>query len=570
MSKIIFEPNKYFDLDTQSLYIDGTPKRESLIGIPFRILDYLARNSPIPVTKEQIRQNCWGTDSSKGEVPYHIRILRNYIEDIKIPGTKKFTYIVEIDGKYYCSHKITCESDSHDSNINFEEDAVLDSNISIGHSDSAIISPKEYCNQRGIEGFLDSGLAPQELIKHLKGKSKIYILTTTGANLITALSSEFLAEALVNGTSFTILLPNKYSSFINDVADIETPYDKELSRDAFATQFENIIKTIKREVLKAHSSSNNGKIGSIFIGCAFTYLRQTIILGVKDNEAWGYQSMTMPPARTINGTTSFVFSGNINENTISKRTFNHINALIAEARQRSAFFEVTYLTNPSTFNFGLEKTNAKTYWEALYKKADINMKIHMQYEDELIEVAAQHPLNHGEPDSEFKERLDFALELYNKLRKDNRSVKIYIPGSIHSVNGVQDQYSLSFAGIKYLTKFGIPIESLLGDDYNQKYKGENGVYNSADECFVASQIFLNGKYKYIHAICSPNQMIRKQLFYISFGVIPLFHTVPYNNPAHDLMHELFEAIPDVIYNDHTWQDDDSPNAIRTRDKRKLQ
>lgn len=63
-------------------------------------------------------------------------------------------------------------------------------------------------------------------------------------------------------------------------------------------------------------------------------------------------------------------------------------------------------------------------------------------------------------------------------------------------------------------------------------------------------------------------MLRKQLFYISFGVIPLFHTVPNNNPAHDLIYELFEAIPDVIYNDHTWQDDDSPNAIRTRNERK--
>ncbi len=141
---------------------------------------------------------------------------------------------------------------------------------------------------------------------------------------------------------------------------------------------------------------------------------------------------------------------------------------------------MTDLTNSSIFNFGLEKTNAKTYRESLYKKADINMKIHMQYEDELIEVAAQHPLNHGEPDLEFKERLDFSLELYNKLRKDNRRVKIYIPGSIHSVNGIQDQYSLSFAGVKYLTKFGVPIEHLLGDEYNQKYKGENGVYNSAD------------------------------------------------------------------------------------------
>ena len=79
--------------------------------------------------------------------------------------------------------------------------------------------------------------------------------------------------------------------------------------------------------------------------------------------------------------------------------------------------------------------------------------------------------NHSNHLSEFKERLNFAFELYNKLRKGNRRVGIYIPGSVHTANGIQDQYSLSFAGVKYLTKLGIPIESLLGDEYNQKYKG---------------------------------------------------------------------------------------------------
>ena len=82
------------------------------------------------------------------------------------------------------------------------------------------------------------------------------------------------------------------------------------------------------------------------------------------------------------------------------------------------------------------------------------------------------------------------------------------------------------------------------------------------------RFFLNGKYKYIHVVCSPNQMLRKQLFYISFWRNSAISYGPNNNPAHDLIYELFEAIPDVIYNDHTWQDDDSPNAIRTRNERK--
>lgn len=557
MAKLFFNSHKYFDFDTQLLYTDNVAKEKALTGIPFNILEYLARNAPIPLSCDQIRSECWKDDDGAGDVKYHISILRNYIEDVKIEGTRTYTYIVRRGEKYYCSI-------ADDSNELIANSSSNDNNDRVNN----LISPLDYCKQRGIKGFLDSGLSPHVLIQNLKNKSNIYILTTTGANLIAALSSDFLADSLINGTCFTILLPNKYSKFINDVADIETPYDKELSRDSFATQFENVIKIIKREVLKARNMSGQKTIGSIRIGCAFTYLRQTIIMGVNEDEAWGYQSMTMPPARTINGTSSFIFSGNISENTMAQKAYNHINALILEADKRKALYEVTDTTNPSTFNFGLERINAKYYWKDLYKKADFNMKIHSQYEDELIEVAAQHPLDDGKPSIEFQGRLDFAFELYVKLQHERKSVKIYIPGNIHMKDGVKDPCSLSSAGVKYLMELGIPIENLLGDEYNQKYKGERGVYNSADECFVASKIFLNGKYKNIRVICSPNQMVRKQLFYLSFGIIPLFHTVPYENSSHNFIYELFEAIPDVIYNDHTWQDDNSPNAIRTRNDRK--
>ena len=59
-------------------------------------------------------------------------------------------------------------------------------------------------------------------------------------------------------------------------------------------------------------------------------------------------------------------------------------------------------------------------------------------------------------------------------------------------------------------------------------------------------------------------MMKKQLFYLQFGVIPLFHTVPFESPAHDFIYELFNAVPDIIYNDHTWQAEDSFHANRTR------
>lgn len=60
---------------------------------------------------------------------------------------------------------------------------------------------------------------------------------------------------------------------------------------------------------------------------------------------------------------------------------------------------------------------------------------------------------------------------------------------------------------------GIPEENIFGEDMNYKYKGNLGVYNSADECYVASEIYKNGRYADLYSICSPNQMLRKQLFY---------------------------------------------------------
>lgn len=581
---IIFDESKYFNLDTQLLYINGCPAEKALTGKPFVILKYLAQNSPNLKSKDEIYERCWGLEEVIPDdtgVRNHINKIRKYIGDIEI-SKRKYKYIVTTDDKYKCICKITTvptiteqdgkylyfidETDvsgaktSENDNVSAEE--------SVCSASTTLVSPEKYCNKYGIEGFFDSALSPDFMIENLRDKSEIYILATTGTNVIAALASDFIANALVNGTSFTILVPNKYSSFINDVADIETPYDKNLSRDSFASQFENIIKTIKREILKAnHISSNNIK-GSVYIGCAFTYLRQTVTLGVKNNKAWGYQSMTMPPSRTISGTSSFVFSGNINEETMAKRVFSHINAIIDEAKSRNAFFEITSETDPLTFNFGLEKLNAKKYWEERYKEAQNNMNLHMYFHDELIEVAAQHPLEDGKPSLEFRSRLDFAFELYKRLHNGS-NVKIYIPGSVHSVDGIKEQCSLSMAGVKYLIELGVPEKDLLGDSYNYKYKGESGVYNSADECFVASKIFLDGKYKYIRVICSPNQIVRKQLFYLSFGVVPLFYTEPCNNQAHDLIYELFDAVPDVIYNDHDWQSDKSLNAIRTRNERKL-
>ena len=89
---------------------------------------------------------------------------------------------------------------------------------------------------------------------------------------------------------------------------------------------------------------------------------------------------------------------------------------------------------------------------------------------------------------------------------------------------------------------------------NRRYKGEQGVYNTADECFVASRIFFDGDYRRLHCVCSPNQIQRKKLFYIAFGVIPyamrergiptlvwLSPILPYLNDTEENVRSILEA-----------------------------
>lgn len=111
MARIIkFTDNKYFNLDERMLYINGKPVGTELKGIPFRILEYLANNSPNFLPQDQIRDNCWKDDHGEGTVAYHIMKLRQKIQDEKIQGKRDYVYIIEADGMYKCSRPITEEN----------------------------------------------------------------------------------------------------------------------------------------------------------------------------------------------------------------------------------------------------------------------------------------------------------------------------------------------------------------------------------------------------------------------------------------------------------------------------
>ena len=81
-------------------------------------------------------------------------------------------------------------------------------------------------------------------------------------------------------------------------------------------------------------------------------------------------------------------------------------------------------------------------WQDKLHTAIGNMNDVASNESVLIEVAAQHPLIDGTtPNSEFAARLDESIELLNKI---GSNAHIYVPGSRHSYNGIDDKISLSY------------------------------------------------------------------------------------------------------------------------------
>ncbi|WP_328958960.1 hypothetical protein [Kitasatospora purpeofusca] len=187
----------------------------------------------------------------------------------------------------------------------------------------------------------------------------------------------------------------------------------------------------------------------------------------------------------------------------------------------------------------------------------------------LIEVAAQHPLVDGAtPGEEFAARLRRGHELFQEYRKAGRPVEVYVPGSRHRHLGVEDKSSLSRAGGDFLEKLGVAPSAVHGDDLNERYKGEAGVYGSADECFVAASYFKDGDFGTLVSVCSPAQMMRKTLHYLQFGVYPLNHTAPTPEGYHDFLDELLVSVPGVLDTDDTLQAPDSDGADRLRADRR--
>ena len=448
----------------------------------------------------------------------------------------------------------------------------------------------EYCLQSGIVRMQDRPLPAGVFRKKFleEHPEEIWIVGTNNGGLVRNYAETF-ADALAAGTDVYCMIAGRDSDFCKDVGAIEAfpsefetaeewqkKADGEAARlvreyDGVLDQLQQIYANGRHRARSRHTTP-----GHLYFGNTFTLIRQTIILTVNEtaNTLWAWLSVTIPPKKAADGTLgievqSQADDGNVHYRSLAENLKMHVREMAMIARFRNCFQEIgqeVHIQSEETEAESSSLASVRPQWEAWYAAAERRMARRKRTPSgiDLIEIAAQHPLKDGKvPDTAFQDRLDFAIELYEKLTQAGRRVHLYVPGSIH----IPDTVALCTAGIAYLKESGrVALQDILPEEINAEYKGEDGVYNSADECYVAAEIYKDGPYEDLYCICSANQMLRKKLFYFRFGIIPKMWALP-DDSFHSDIGEIFESIPDVLEKDADWQKHDSRHFIRTRKAR---
>lgn len=440
---------------------------------------------------------------------------------------------------------------------------------------------------------------PDKIEEKLKNAESIYFVATTGSGFLKTYK-KILAKAIKDGADFYVVMADRNSQFCKDVGEIEvlgndnSDFLASNNCERINTEFDSTVQYLNEMYVEASGYKNTDvQMGKITCCSGYTLIRQTVLLvSYKDNSSWGWITSTMPPERCATCTPSLVFENKSeeepdkngdNSNEIQSNLLGNVVAKYCQSLVNLAFkHNCIFTIDGGTLHLGFENTNtrasdfevinkANSYWRDKYNRAKAIMEHRNSiYDAVLIEVAAQHPLlKQRYPNTEFRERLNKAIEMYKRWVEQGIPTNIYIPGSRHMFNGVVDEISLSAAGYTYLRENGVPEEDLLGEDMNIKYKGDSGVYNSADECYVAAKIFQDGEFGKLISICSPNQLTRKTMLYIEFGVLPQCHSVTTDRLFHgDIVSEVFDSLNTVLYLDHSWQSEDSECFISSRKERK--
>lgn len=430
----------------------------------------------------------------------------------------------------------------------------------------------------GISNVLLNGAIPRDLLREkLAQATELKLLYTTGESFVKS-NNQLLADFVARGGSIKLLCVPPHSPALKDVELIERRAIGD--RSSIHQEYKNVLHELVNIYVLACRASNCP--GRIQVASCRTLFRSSILIceNGATQDKWGWFTITLPPLKSRNTvsleiTHSDQDQAHMNDLVIS--SLQHFNAIWAIAEENKEVMTVTdsVPSIPETsvsLSFGRQAIWA--YWQDRQSKAEYTMKRRRGNRQVLIEVAAQHPLLDGcTPDVEFRQRLELAVRLYHENVEKGFQVEIYVPGSLHlDLDGIPDLCSLSEAGVQYLMQQGIPAECLHGDELNCAYDQKrtfSGVYNSGDECFIAAQYFFqkDRQFRDLLCVCAPNQLMRKTLFYINLGIVPLVYTVPAQKMFHNFVYELLRTVPYVLTQDHDYQAPDSQEAIRTRKQR---
>lgn len=443
----------------------------------------------------------------------------------------------------------------------------------IGMSDVEMTNVWSYVESNGIEAVKSGFQCDRaELEKRLFGGEPIkdlYFASPTGYGFLRVFR-DVLRRAIASGANLHVILADKGSDFMLDIAECEslnprTSFSQDGDIRRHAGEYGSAVEIVNQIRSAAGETGKPDKaIGFVSCLSSGTLLRQTVFLAVGDSgRLWGWMTCMLPPFLNVDHEVpSIVFSGKLGDGGLGNSVFGYCNALRTIAERRKV------RESAARGTCCVPSSDVRVFWREKTALAKSNMAKVVACRDAiLIEVASQHPLRpDGRPNLEFQARLDRAVELYNDLTSKGNKVRVYVPGSPHVGPGNAEETSLSEAGCHYLREHGLPGDVLFGDEANVKYKGDDGVYNSADECFVAANLFKDGWFGRLLCVCAPNQLLRKTLFYLAFGVVPECHAVTIEDGYHaDTMREIFDSLNTVLYVDHDWQD---PNGECFKNSRK--
>lgn len=379
-------------------------------------------------------------------------------------------------------------------------------------------------NRLGFENASVNKQSRAEIRQMFKQASTIKMIFVSGIHFLKQ-NEDYIRSALDRGALVQVLVARPGSNLLKDIENMEyhtffkgkriREKDKKINDELL-----DIIKTFEDTSLQIRFYDTEYRL-------PFT------LAYFPDQSAKAWLTMSLPPYKS---TESFVMRGKKEDSSSESMDLHFIEMM-------ETHFDTIWDFGSLDTQTALDDFYAYHTYKELEKKAIEYMGTRTSTSC-LIEAAAQHPLRDGQlPDTEFIARLDKAISLYHEKKSLGMDCKIYVPGSIH----FHDRCSLSEAGVQYLMDHHIPPVDLYGDQQNQRYAHDQGVYNSTDECYVASCIFKEEDFGSLICVCSPAQLHRKALSYIRFGVFPQFVSVSVPSMYHSFVDEAFYKIPSMLH-----------------------